>query len=62
MTDIKRFNVGYMGLEEHPKGRYVAHGDYLDVVKGLEARITTLENLLSEAEESIDYWSDRAYD
>lgn len=49
--EIKRYNVGYMGLEEHPKGRFVSHGDYLEEVKQLEDRIAYLEKeLLDEYE------------
>jgi hypothetical protein len=46
---IKRYNVGYMGLEEHPKGRFVSHGDHVEIVKRLEAEIEKLkEELLEE--------------
>ena len=44
MRDIKRYNVGYMGLEEHPKGRFVAHGDHLEIVKKLKAEIEEAYN------------------
>lgn len=40
---MKRYNIGYLGLEEHPKGRYVAHGDHLAVVQKLEERVRELE-------------------
>jgi hypothetical protein len=44
MTEIKRYKVGYLGLEEAKNGQYVAHGDYLEEVRELKARIAELEN------------------
>lgn len=54
MSEIKRYNVGYLGLEEHKKGRYVAHGDYLAEVKKLKAEIAKKESELAKLREGLN--------
>lgn len=61
--DIDRYNVGYMGLEEHPRGRFVAHGDHVEIVGKLKAEISSLKsdvvvlnNLNTELEAEVRYW------
>lgn len=72
---IKRYNVGYLGLEEHPKGRYVAHGDHVEIVQKLEGRVRGLEQSLesadreasdliqqlSEVQRAVDYYEAQHY-
>jgi ribosomal protein L19 len=53
--NIKRYNVGYMGLEEHLKGRYVAHGDHVEIVEKLKERIEELEGDIIEMKNQFFY-------
>jgi hypothetical protein len=47
--DIKRYNVGYLGLEESKRGRFVQHGDYVQEVKKLQSEIEELKERLDDS-------------
>lgn len=59
MEQVRVFCAYDFEKESHYDVVYV--GDYFNHVKSLEARITTLEDLLSESEADVDYWKREYY-